>query len=177
MIMVFDTETTGLTLHPRAPIEMQPHLIEFGGAFLSATTGERKEQFQFLVNPGIPIPEDATRVNGITNEMVAAQPRFADVWPFIAAKFDKCKGCVAHNAPFDLSVLQIELMRANIKFEFPPMLDTVGIFRAEFGYDPKLTDVYEFLMGVKLKQDHRAGSDVDALVEIVQKTKLWSFFS
>jgi len=173
MILVWDTETTGLTLHPQAPLDMQPHVIEFAGALLSPKTGKVVEKFDFLINPGIPIPEEASKINKITDETVKDKPSFAATWPKIAAVFDETKAAIAHNAPFDYSVLQFELARANLKHRFPAMLDTIGLYRAEFGYDPRLTDLYEHVMKKKLKQEHRAGSDVAALVEIVRKTKLW----
>jgi DNA polymerase III alpha subunit (gram-positive type) len=94
------------------------------------------------------------------------------VWPKAALEFAKCKVLIAHNAPFDRDMLQLELRRIGVVLQ-TPFICTIGLFREQFGYDMKLPQLYEHATGKRLSQIHRAGSDVDALVEIVQALELW----
>ena len=66
-----------------------------------------------LINPGIPIPESATEIHGITNEMVA------DAKPFsaIAQQFYRfMSGCdfAGYNIRFDSGMLKAEFKRSGI---------------------------------------------------------------
>lgn len=63
--VVFDLETTGL--NPAVD-----EIIEISG--IRVRNNQVVEEFSTLVNPGIPIPYSATRVNGITNGMVDGSP-------------------------------------------------------------------------------------------------------
>lgn len=173
-LLVFDTETTGLPLHPAADLSGQPHIIEFGGTFLSCETGETLEKVHFLIKPPVAISAEITKITGIAQDDVAGALPFAKVMPQIVAAFHGSAGCLAHNSPFDEFMIMCELRRLGIQtFEWPSRLCTISLYRADFGYDPKLTQLYERIIGAKLDQRHRASSDVDALVQIVQKERLW----
>ena len=173
--LIWDTETTGLPLHPDAPLDLQPHVIEFGGKYLSCKTGKVIGEIDFLIDPGIIITDEITKITGITNDAVKGKPRFIKLMPQIAKAFHESAGCLAHNSPFDEFMLTCEFRRCGMMtFEWPPVrLCSISLYRNDFGYDPKLTQLYERVLGRKLDQKHRAGSDVDALVEIVQKEEIW----
>lgn len=173
-LLVIDTETTGLVLHTMAPIEKQPHIIEFGGLALSRKDGKETRRASWLIKPPIPIPADSTKVHRITDADVANEPPFAERWPLIRDFIDSCDMILAHNAPFDMMMLQVELKRLGIQHHFPPFVDTIGLYRSEFGYDPKLTELYKTVTGQPLAQTHRAMEDVEALVTIAQRKKLWA---
>lgn len=68
--VVFDLETTGISSKYDEVIEISAVKVNNG-----KVTGE----FSTLVNPGRRIPPGASRVNGITDEMVAGAPGFSDV--------------------------------------------------------------------------------------------------
>ena len=107
LVCVLDTETTGL--RPTARV------CEIAVAVIDLVTGATVKRASMLLNPGVPIPPDATRVHGITDAMVESAPRFMEAWPrvvsFIATH---CPGLdvIAHNAPFDRGVLCDDLERA-----------------------------------------------------------------
>ncbi len=63
--VVFDLETTGLNPAKDA-------IIEISG--IKVKNSQPVEEFSTLVNPGMPIPPAATRVNGITDGMVDGAP-------------------------------------------------------------------------------------------------------
>ena len=94
---VIDTETTGLHCGQNQIVELTA--IRF-------RDWKPVEIFTTLVNPGKPIPEDATRIHGITDEMVEDAPKIAEV----IKDFDSFLGSdnlLGHNLPFDLGFLDM----------------------------------------------------------------------
>ena len=174
-LLIFDTETTGLTLHPDAPLVLQPKMIEFGAVWLDAKTGNVTREFSHLINPREPITAEITKITGITDEAVAGAPTFDDLLPVLREAFGGSLSMCAHNLPFDRAVVRGELTRRGIEdFPWPAReLCTVGLYREQWGFMPKLTKLYELVMGRPLVQKHRALDDVLAMVEIIQREKLW----
>lgn len=185
-IAVFDTETTGLTLHPDADWRKTPRCIEFGGVILSGRDGSIIHECNWLIDPGEPIPEDASKINGIRDADVAGQPSFAARLRDIASYFRKAGAVMAHNLPFDKAIITGECLRilrstvgdtqaseANMLFWPHTELCTVGLYREEWGRHVKLQELYPHVLGRPLAQTHRALDDVKALVEIIQHERLW----
>ena len=173
MILIFDTETTGLTLHPAAPLDKQPRMIEFAAVLLNAK-GMEVEQASFLVNPQMRVEPIITTITGLTNDDLAGQPTFGMVLPRLRTLFAKASYMVAHNLPFDKAIVSHELSRLEVtEFPWPIGVCTVGLYLEQFGYRPKLKELYERVIGAPLEQTHRALDDVQALVAIIQKEKLW----
>ena len=173
--MIFDCETTGLFLHPAAPLDKQPYIVEFAGVRLSRKTGKRLGELSVLVRPPIPIPPDATKIHGISDDDVVNAYTFPNAWTDAIRPFlETCGLLIAHNAPFDLQMLDLEFRRMpRPPIGLPRSLCTIGLYRDQYGYDMKLVDLYRDICGKEFDQKHRALGDVDALVEIVQKEKLW----
>lgn len=99
--IVLDTETTGLEL------SAGHRIIEIGCVEL---VNRRKtgNSFHYYVQPQRPVDPGAFQVHGISDEMLADKPKFAD----IAQEFlDFVRGAelVIHNAPFDIAFLNQEL--------------------------------------------------------------------
>jgi DNA polymerase III epsilon subunit-like protein len=176
MLIIYDTETTGLVKHPNAPLAKQPRMIEFGAIALSLKNGKAMKKFKQLVNPGEPLTDEITKITGITNDDLKDAPSFEKAWTSIFAFIKPATMMLAHNEPFDRAIVDYELKRANKTFVWPTTFCTISLYRDQFGYDPKLTQLYKFITGKELDQKHRALSDVEALVEIVQLAKLWKTF-
>jgi DNA polymerase III epsilon subunit-like protein len=175
MILVFDTETTGLTLHPDAPVNLQPKMIEFGAVLLDPHNGKVEEEISILVYPGGPISAEITKITGITDADVEGCPTFIEVLPQLRRVFGSAHTMVAHNLPFDRMIVAGELARHQVAdFNWPMNgICTVGLYKEVWGRNPKLLELYEWVLGKPLAQTHRALDDVLALVEIVQKEELW----
>jgi DNA polymerase-3 subunit epsilon len=176
--IIFDTETTGLTLHPDAPIQHQPKIIEFGAVLMSLEDGSVVDTINILIDPGEPITPEITKITGITTADVEGAPKFNDVVADIAVFFGRAEAMVAHNLPFDRSIMEIALKRGGVEgFVFPARSTcTVGLYREQWGRNPKLTELYAEVMGEPLEQTHRALDDVMAMVEIIQKESIWAMF-
>ncbi len=89
--IAFDLETTG-TL---AGID---RIVEIGA--VRFMNGKPEDIYSTLVDPLIPIPEGASRVNGITDEMLEGKPVIEDCLESFT-KFCGQDPLVAHNASFD----------------------------------------------------------------------------
>ncbi|MGR9046032.1 MAG: DNA polymerase III subunit epsilon [Gammaproteobacteria bacterium] len=103
--IVLDTETTGLN-----PQEGH-RIIEIGCVELEnrRLTGRH---FHVYINPGREIDAGAIEVHGITNEILADKPMFADIVDdFIG--FIRGAELVIHNAPFDVGFINHEFALLN----------------------------------------------------------------
>ena len=176
-IAIIDWETTGLTLHPDVAAHKQPKAIEFGGVLLRISADEVRieEATSILINPGEPLEPIITKITGLTDADLADAPTFMQVLPQLVRFFKEADGVVAHNLPFDRSILRGELVRNNItEFPWPASeLCTIGVYQAQWGRNPKLIELYHAIMGRPLAQTHRALDDVNALAEIFIKERLW----
>lgn len=101
--VVLDFETTGLSPKQGDRV-VQVALVKLD------MTGKRQEVWSSLVNPGQDV--GPTEIHGITNQMVASAPTFAEISEQIMSFIDS-RIIVAHNARFDLSFLFEELAIAN----------------------------------------------------------------
>lgn len=178
--VLFDFETTGLLFHPEAPPELQPRIIEVGAVLVSASAGV-VEQLSALVAPGIPLPPEITKITGIRAEDLADAPPLVDVLPELERMFADADVSIAHNHPFDESVLRAELQRLphggsrRGGWRWPSKkLCTVQAYAEAWGRRPRLTELYEHVLGKPLAQTHRALDDVMALWEVVQHEGLLS---
>lgn len=176
-ILVFDTETTGLTLHPDADLAKQPKMIEFGASLLSPVDGSVREEIEILINPGELVSAEITKITGINNDDLKDARPFLEVLPQILRVFHEARSVVAHNLPFDKAILRGEIARAKlVSFPWPQSeFCTVGIYREHWGRNPRLIELYEHVIGRPLNQEHRGLADVRALVEIIQHEELWRF--
>ena len=172
-VLVFDTETTGLTLHPEAPLAKQPKIIELGAALLNER-GEVVETLSQLLHPGEDITDEITRITGITNGDLVGAPTFKDALPQLRHIFSQAFAVFAHNLPFDRAMIRNDLARIDcLDFPWPAQeYCTVGLHKDQWGRNPKLTELYELTLNKPLPQTHRALDDVMALVEVVVALEL-----
>jgi DNA polymerase III, epsilon subunit and related 3''-5'' exonucleases len=101
------------------------------------------------------------RVHGIHWEDVAHQPTFGALWPEIAPIFHGAHFIVAHNAPFDKSVLNACCRESRCDAPVQPFLCTVQLARTTWRLPSnKLPHVCDHL-GIDLTH-HHAASDAEA---------------
>jgi DNA polymerase III epsilon subunit-like protein len=169
--LIFDTETTGIPLHPRA--RKQPRIIEWGGMLVDAD-GSMLRELDVIIDPEEPLEAIITKITGLTDEALAGQPKFAEVAPQLREMFAAAGAVVAHNLPFDSTMMELELDRAGITdWPWPARrICTVQEHAEEWGRRPKLLELYEHYMGEKLDQKHRALDDVVALAAVARASKV-----
>jgi DNA polymerase-3 subunit epsilon len=106
-LCAFDVETT--SVDPEQARIVQAHLVFVGG-------GQAAQTNDWLIDPGVPIPAEATKVHGITDERVRAEGQAAPhvigmICFAVAQTIRKGVPIVAYNAPYDLTVLDRECRR------------------------------------------------------------------
>ncbi|WP_282708845.1 3'-5' exonuclease [Ligilactobacillus sp. Marseille-Q7487] len=126
------------------------------------------DELYSLIKPETEFSPYNIKIHGITPQMVAQAPKFPELWPHIAPFFGPDKLIVAHNAPFDCSVLKKTLEYYQIT---PPnflALDTVKTCRHYFSDLPnhKLNTVCQQLQ-ISLEHHHNALDDSLACAKIL----------
>jgi DNA polymerase III subunit epsilon len=100
-----DFETTGLDAE-------EDRITEVGAVLFDWETQTPLVLLSTFVNPGRPIPEEVTKLTGITNEMVADYGRPEEE---VCGELQHLLGCadyaMAHNAAFDMGFYDAALLR------------------------------------------------------------------
>ncbi|CCB85934.1 MULTISPECIES: putative quorum-sensing-regulated virulence factor [Parachlamydia] len=154
--LYYDTETTGIKADRDYVIELAVY----------DPVGNRT--FERLINPGVPIPPEATAIHHITDEMVANAPSFGEI---IEEFKEFCSGdvvLIAHNNDqFDIHFLRNEFKRSNQ--ELPPwkFLDTLKWARRYRNDLPRHTlQFLRGIYGIAENNAHRALDDVIVLHQV-----------
>ncbi|MGB8720952.1 MAG: exonuclease domain-containing protein [Desulfobacterales bacterium] len=114
---VFDTETTGL--NPRGG----DRVISIGAVRIVNFRLRQEDFFDQLVDPQRPLPPESVKIHGIQPEMLKAQPPITTVLPLFQ-RYTEETILVAHNAAFDMLMLQLAEAETGIRF-INPVLDTL----------------------------------------------------
>jgi DNA polymerase III epsilon subunit family exonuclease len=151
-----DLETTGTN-------PMLHKVVEIG--MISFTLEGEDAVFESLCNPGVEIPEEVTAIHGITNDMVADSPPFADIKEDIFS-FMGDSILVGHNPSFDMAFLDSACSMADFYTPRMQAIDTVRLSQAVFPASPnhKLDTLCRYL-NIELSH-HRALSDTHGCMEV-----------
>ncbi len=158
-IALVDVETTGRD----ASID---RVVEVGIAL--ARGGEIIERKNWLVNPGRPIPKEASDVHKITDDQVKDAPAFAAVAAEVAALL---AGCIpaAYNAAFDRAFLASELGRCGMAL--PRDVEWIDplVWARELQQGEKSRALGEVAarLGIALENAHRASDDAEAALRVM----------
>ena len=160
--VVVDLETTGTSPASAA-------ITEIGA--VKTRGGEVIGEFQTLVDPGSPIPPMIVALTGITDAMVVAAPKIAQVLPsFLEFLGDAV--LVAHNAPFDTGFLRAACKEHGYRWPGNQVVDTVTLARRattkEEAPNKKLSTLAR-VFGTVVEPNHRALEDARATSEILHR--------
>jgi DNA polymerase III subunit epsilon len=158
-ICFFDLETTGTNLAKDRIVEI---------AILKIYPNGNKESKTWLVNPGMPIPEEVVAIHGISNEKVANEPTFNELAPRIHEMIKGCDLGGYNSNRFDIPLLVEELLRAGIDFEMKSThsVDVQTIFHKM--EQRTLSAAYQFYCGKNLEDAHSAEADTMATYEVLK---------
>lgn len=157
--VVFDLETTGI-----APASCK--ILEIGAVKLH--DGIMTETFSTLINPCCHIPEEASNVNHITDDMVSNCFTFEEVVGDFY-KFTRGATLVAHNAPFDVGFIAFHAKKCSYNFD-NDVVDTLKMSVDVYGGSKKhnLAALCKRL-DIDLEGAHRAVNDAMATAEAFRK--------
>jgi DNA polymerase-3 subunit epsilon len=164
LILAFDTETTGLDTET-------DRVVQLGAVYWQGKARVGKPR-GMLVNPGIPIPADASKVHGIHDADVAEKPDFGRIAPrFVGHLLGGADGehepvlCGYNAVQYDVPLLNAEFARHGIIHRIDPgrVLDPIVWVRWHRRHWRKrnLESVAE-RYGHTLHKAHSASADAEA---------------
>ena len=158
-LVFFDLETTGLNI-------VTDRIVEI--SLLKVFPDEHEEKMHFLINPEIPISEQAAAVHGITDNDVKDAPVFKSVGKEIAAFMKDCDIAGYNSNKFDIPLLAEEFARVDIDFDWTKsrFVDVHVMFLKK---EPRtLSAAYQFYCNKELEHAHSADADTYATFEILK---------
>jgi len=157
-VIYFDLETTGVD-------STKDRIVEI--ACIKYNPDGTSEKKYSLINPEIPIPQEASDVHGITDDIVQDAPTFKNLAKSMREWFYGCDLGGYNSNNFDVPLLSAEFERAGLDgIDWnPSLIDGLVLYRHLF--PNTLSDVYERLTGEKLDNAHSAEADIEATKTIV----------
>jgi DNA polymerase-3 subunit epsilon len=157
-LVFFDVETTGLNV-------IRDRILQIALVKLPKKGGEPSE-LSLLINPGIPISEEAMAIHGITPKDLANKPVFQQVaqklWDFIGDA-----DLAGYNSNrFDIPMLMEEFARVGMEFDVSKrrLIDVQRIF---YKMEPRnLKAAYRLYCQQELEDAHDALADVRATLAV-----------
>lgn len=159
-IAFVDLETTGTSTERDRVVELALLIIQPDG-----TIGAEKVR---RINPGVPIPEGASKVHGIRDEDVRDEPTFGQIARSLADVLEGCDLAGFNINSFDLPLLVKEFRRAGVSFDVNGrrLIDLQVIFHTEEPRD--LTAAAKRYAGLDHTQAaHAANADVRVCIPIL----------
>lgn len=153
--IVIDTETTGLN-----PFEGDK-IVEIGCVEMINHVPTNKV-FHKYINPQRDIPEEVIKIHGITEEFLKDKPTFAEIADEFL-DFISSDNLVIHNAAFDMSFINSELVAINKKpIDMQRVIDSLAIARHKFPGDKASLDSLCKKFGIDNSHRTKHGALLDA---------------
>lgn len=157
-LVFFDLETTGTNVSTDRIVE-----ISILTVFPDGTEDSRTR----LINPGKPIPTEASAVHNITDDKVQDAPSFAALAKALFTLMSGCDFAGFNLIKFDIPLLAEEFSRVGIAWPVPgyKVVDVSNIFRK---YEQRtLTAAYKFYCQKEHTDAHGAEADNKVTLEIL----------
>ena len=168
-LAVFDLETTGIDVETCRIVSATVAVLDASGTAV--------ERIDWLVDPGVDIPDGATNVHGITTQQAVEHGRIAseavaEIVTALRGHLSDGLPIVAYNAPYDLTLLDREALRYGIAplVSPSPVVDPLVIDKAVDKYrkGKRTLEVTSAFYGVALDDAHDAGADAIAAGRVAQ---------
>jgi DNA polymerase-3 subunit epsilon len=152
--LYIDLETTGLEVQ-------KARICQIGLIYLN------KEK-SILINPTIHIPQEASNIHKIYDEMVLNSPTFADISKPLYKLILDCDFVIGYNIrKYDWLILYIEFLRIGIELPHKPIIDVYEQVKL-FEPTKKLKDVYLRYFNKQLENSHSALEDIIATKKVYE---------
>ena len=158
--IVLDTETTGIS------VQEGHRIVEIGCIELDNLV-PTKNKFHCYLNPERKVSEKAFKVHGYSDEFLTKHKKFKEVQEDFL-NFIENKRLIIHNAEFDISHLNNELMIAGKDKIKNEIIDTLNIARDKFPGSPVSLDALckRYRIDNSRRKHHTALIDCDLLAKV-----------
>lgn len=158
-LVILDLETTGTWVEKDRIIEIAMIRCEPDGS---------QKEFDRRVNPGMPIPKEASDITGITDADVRDCPKFCDIATEVVEFIGDADLGGFNVERFDLPLLQRELAQSGISFSWQDraVYDAQKVYHLNERRD--LTAAYAFYCGKDLEGAHAALADTRATLQVLE---------
>ncbi|MCY4162493.1 MAG: 3'-5' exonuclease [Flavobacteriaceae bacterium] len=160
-LCILDLETTGTRFK-------EDRIVQIAIIKLAIDRSQPDKEYNQLINPLIPIPQEASQVHKITDEMVLDKPTFQEKATEIFDFINGCDLCGFSIQNFDLKLLTVEFDRVGFDlFHFRDfrVVDVKNIFHVK---EPRtLTAALKFYCNKAFENAHDALHDVRATKEVL----------
>lgn len=159
-IVFFDIESTGLNVIRDRIVQIA--LIKY------FADGRDPQELEMLINPGIPISQEAMDVHGITPDKLRNKPGFKDVAQQLYDFIGNADLAGYNSDRFDVPMLMEELARAGIKLDMD-VRKSIDVQKIFYKMEPRtLQAALKLYCGKALEDAHDALADVRATVDVLK---------
>lgn len=158
-IVFFDLETTGTDKNNDRIVEI---------ACVKIYTDGRRVEYEQRFNPGVSIPDGASKVHGIYDKDVIGKPRFEEKADLILKSLSGCDLGGYNIVSFDIPMIQAEFERCglNLDMDGVNIVDPFVIFCEMF---PRtLEGAYRYFTKKEISGAHTAIGDVNSTIEVLE---------
>ncbi len=158
-IIFFDLETTGTNI-------LRDRIVEI--SYIKVMPSGNETERTLRINPGMPIPAEATAIHHITDDDVKNAPPFKQVAQELANVFLGCDIAGFNSNRFDVPMLMEEFLRAGVNIDLSrrKFVDVQTIFHTM--EQRTLIAAYKFYCGKDLTEAHSANADTRATYEVLK---------
>ncbi len=159
-LVFFDVEATGLNV-------LKDRILQIALIKYTKKLGEPVEKM-YLINPGVPISDEAIAVHGITPEMLKNKPLFSQVGKEILDFIGDADLAGYNSDRFDIPMLMEEFHRVGLHFSIEKrrLIDVQKIF---YKMEPRtLKAAYKYYCKSDLMDAHDAMNDVKATIAVLK---------
>ncbi len=156
-IAFFDLEATGTNISTDRIVEISIVKLNVDG---------KKEIYTRKVNPGVPIPLEASLIHGLYDKDVKNEPLFKDIAKEVHQFIGQSDLSGFNVLKYDIPLLVEEFLRSGIEFDLDKrnLLDAQKIFHLM--EKRNLTAAYKFYCGKTLENAHSAEADTLATMDV-----------
>lgn len=156
-IAFFDLEATGTNISTDRIVEISIVKLDVDG---------NKEIYTRRVNPGVPIPLEASFIHGLYDKDVKNEPLFKDIAKEVHQFIGQSDLSGFNVLKYDIPLLVEEFLRSGIEFDLDKrnLLDAQKIFHLM--EKRNLTAAYKFYCGKTLENAHSAEADTIATMDV-----------
>ena len=158
-LVFFDLEATGLSV-------VRDRIVQI--ALIKYRKDGSVEELEELINPGIPIAEEAYKVHGISSQDVANKPTFQQLSEKIMNFIGDADLAGYNSDRYDIPMLMEEFARVGMTLDMN-IRRSIDVQRIFYKMEPRtLSAAYKYYCGKTMENAHDALADVRATAEILK---------